>query len=721
MKKLLQQHQAVLLVMLLTLAVRLIYLLEIQDVPDFQAPLVDEEWHWLWAEQIRTESFSGDGPFFRAPLYAYFLAFLQFVTGSSFFWVRLLQAVLSAATAGLLYRLTERLFDRTTGLVAGIVYALYGPLVFFDARLLIPVLFDFLLVLGMYRLLAAQDKYGIRAWLITGLVFGLAAATRPNILAVIPFLLIWLVLRKRKGVASKLRLQATAAMLIGVMLPIIPVTAHNYARTGDFILISSQGGVNLYLGNNAEADGLTVIMPELDRTRSIGWRDFIPETDAIARRESGRELSPGETSSFWTRKAIDFVVHSPGDFIELTGRKVVYLLSGYEQSNNVDPYQQREHSVLLSMLVWRFGLIFPFGVLLPVALAGVVLTWSTRKQLLPVYVLLLVYAGTVVVFFVTSRYRLPLTPFLIVLASAAIVRIVRAGMQGQWKMLLPALGLTAVALVFCNQTYFESGFSTEFQTHMNNGSAYQRQQDFASAEREYAQAIRILPQVGAAHGQLAYCQMQQGKLDQAETNLHTALRLEPQNPKHMANLSVLHRTRGQLDSALVTSRLALRLAGEAGYPTGELAAYQLDMAIIHKAMRRMDSARYYFETTLRTAPDLGPALAKAAGFFASVREFRRADSLFVQAEAQEAMVASDWFNWGLSLLQRGRHPEGREKLYRSIELQPDLYPAYYALATSHYETAGASDTVMALVENALRINPQFVPAVQFKERLSQDR
>ncbi|MDH4158447.1 MAG: glycosyltransferase family 39 protein, partial [candidate division Zixibacteria bacterium] len=130
-----------LIIGLAAVLVRLVYLLELDRWPEFAVPMVDEKWHWEWAQEIATKSFWGEGAYFRAPLYPYFLAALALVTGNSVFWAKLLQSLLCFGTAIFIYRLAERLFGRTTAVVSGLMYAFYGTLVFYETMFLIPVLF----------------------------------------------------------------------------------------------------------------------------------------------------------------------------------------------------------------------------------------------------------------------------------------------------------------------------------------------------------------------------------------------------------------------------------------------------------------------------------------------------------------------------------------------------------------------------------------------------
>ena len=130
--KFIKEHKWLLLIILSAVIVRLIYILELTAQPDFAVLMVDEKWHWLWAEEINKISFWGEGSYFRAPLYPYFLSFLYFITNGSILFSKILQILFCGGTVYFLYRLTEHLFGKTTAAVAGFIYALYGVLIFYE-------------------------------------------------------------------------------------------------------------------------------------------------------------------------------------------------------------------------------------------------------------------------------------------------------------------------------------------------------------------------------------------------------------------------------------------------------------------------------------------------------------------------------------------------------------------------------------------------------------
>ena len=125
MKQFLLKYKWPLTLVLAAVVVRLAYLIEISRQPELMVLLVDEKWHWLWAQDILDKSFWGDSAFFRAPLYAYVLAFAAKITGGSIFWCKTLQLVLTGGTAWFLCHLTENLFNRTAAAVA--VRLVSGP------------------------------------------------------------------------------------------------------------------------------------------------------------------------------------------------------------------------------------------------------------------------------------------------------------------------------------------------------------------------------------------------------------------------------------------------------------------------------------------------------------------------------------------------------------------------------------------------------------------
>ena len=96
--------------------------------------------------------------------------------------------------------------------------------------------------------------------------------------------------------------------------------------------------------------------------------------------------------------------------------------------------------------VASLGWVGHFGVLVPLAVFGVIVTWPERKRLWILHALAIAYAASVVMFFVFARYRYPLVPFLLLFAAAGLASVPRF-VQLARSGLAPGAGL----IVLCGR------------------------------------------------------------------------------------------------------------------------------------------------------------------------------------------------------------------------------------------------------------------------------
>jgi len=714
----LSKNRNALVIMALAIIIRIIYLIELSHNPGFTVPMVDEKWHWLWANEIIEKSFWGEGAYFRAPFYPYFLAFLSFITSSSIFWSKFLQIFLCGGTAFFIYKLAIHLFNQRVGIVAGIIYAMYGTFLYYEAMFLIPVVYVFFLVWGMYRLIAYKDSLSFKSWLLTGIIFGLAAISRPNILLVLPFLAIWLFFNFDKTSSLINRARKPAIVFIGVVLMILPVTIRNIIVTDDFSLISTQGGVNFYIGNNPFADGLTMKMPEVDLNESLSWDQFIPATIAAAQREKGRSLTEAEASSFWTAKAVDFILSNPGKFLELTWQKFVYLVSGFENSDNSDIYYERGKSTLYSALLWNYGLRFPFGLLFPLFILGIYFTRSDFKKLLPLYIFILAYIPTIVLFLVTARHRLPLIPFMIIIAAAGVIKVIDLIRQKNIQNLLIGGIILLVSLVIVNREYYLEGGSNQFQIHFNAGIKADHLGDYAESEKEYLKANEFFPYSASLNTNLGYSQFMQGKYNEAENNYKRALKIDPEFYSAYNNLGLVLAAKSLHDSSIILFNQSLKYFNYEDSDKSKLGLIYLNLADAYEQTGQNELAGQAYNDAIANAPQMVEAYFKGAAFYARMGLYYYTDSLYAKGRRIGELKASDYFNWGLSYVQRQNYKFAFISLNRAISRDTSLYQAYYLLALSHLNTDSPLDTVDYYIERCLKFNPQYQPVIDLKNQLN---
>ena len=394
----------------LALGLRLGYLFQAADHPFFDTPIVDARSYTEYARELAAGAWAGRPlPFWQAPFYPYFLAGLFSLFGENYYLPRLLQALAGTATCLLVFALGRRVFSPTVGWIAALGAALYGPLLYFEGELLPTtwaVLFDAMLLLV---LLWGQRRGGAWAALGAGLVLGLGVLAVPNVLLFGP-VAAWWVYRWWPAATRRGRAFHVAALALGLLLLVGPVSLRNRIVGGEWVLISFNAGVNFYLGNNPDYERTVAARP------GAGWSEVVD----LPQREAGI-TQPGAGSRYLLGKSWEYIRTDPSGYLALLLHKGYLFWHGVEIPRNTDLYAAAEYSPLLRLLLWKYGLAFPFGLVSALALFGAAYILLKPERRTPAAYLVLLFAGaymlSVVLFFVTGRYRLPAVPCLLLLAA----------------------------------------------------------------------------------------------------------------------------------------------------------------------------------------------------------------------------------------------------------------------------------------------------------------
>jgi 4-amino-4-deoxy-L-arabinose transferase-like glycosyltransferase len=450
-----------LIIFVIGLAFRGLYLFEASRRPDFDLVYMDEEYNLEWARSLATGIWNPPydqlrrAPYFRAPLYPYFLAGILASSGGNTFVVRIVQIIMGSVSCVLVYWLGTKCFGQRVGLVAGFLCSIYWVLAYFDTQFLLPVLLVLLILLGMLLAFSAAERGNI--WLagLSGLSMGLYSITRPNMLLFFPFLIWWAVGTWKRSQPGLSRWFIILTIL-GLALPPVIITLRNRVVADDWVLIASQGGVNFYIGNNHESNGMQAVVPG---TRQTWWGGY-EDTRAIAEEAAGRPLKASEVSDYWFSRAFEYIRYDTADWVSLTLRKALAFIGDAEIPNN-EPYEAYRHeSVSLRIIPLSFGVLF--GLFL-VSLPGMIRTrralcradyrlGRVRADFMTLMLnLVLVYSVTVIAFFVTGRYRVPLLPFFAMGAAVTLVSILdnlrRRSFTSAVLMIIACAGLVTVISV----------------------------------------------------------------------------------------------------------------------------------------------------------------------------------------------------------------------------------------------------------------------------------
>ncbi|MFH2055686.1 MAG: tetratricopeptide repeat protein, partial [bacterium] len=377
-----------------------------------------------------------------------------------------------------------------------------------------------------------------------GFSLGLSAITRPTVLLFALLLGLYLLYRYLKK--QQTSLSQVALFSLAVIIPILPVTIHNYTVSGEFTLIGTYSGMNLFIGNNSEADGVSAELPGARHS----WWGMMEDSKQMAEADVGHELTAAEQSGYWTKRAAAEIVSDPVHWLAQLGRKAALLLWGEELSNNVELYFFAHQTAMLKPLLWKFVVRFPWGVILPLALLGMVLVWSRRPEMTVLLLYLIGLSLPLLLFFVTARYRVPLVPVLLLFAAAGLTMGIREWPQLGVRRKTVGVALTVLACIVANVNLL--GYRTDLGAHGYHTMAtlYDEAGDLASAEEYYRKALAVDPELPESLNDLAMLLAYQGRYDEAIQLLERGVANDPGSRVTRFNLASFYVEVGRLDEAV---------------------------------------------------------------------------------------------------------------------------------------------------------------------------
>jgi len=598
-------------------AVRLLYLAEIVHAPDIVSPILDSNWNLTEALRIVGGEWLPEGPFWRPPGYQYFLAPLLFLSRGDPLPARVVQVVMAGAVCGLIYLIGRRTFGHGVGLLAGSVAAVYGMLIYFSTELLATTLEIFINALLLIAVLVADERKTPGRWVVAGVLLGLSALIRPNILLFGIFL--FLAVLGLKSWRSNWR--SALALAVGILILVLPVTAINAFHGGDRVLIAAQGGANLYIGNCSYADGKSAILLgpiESEYLQTLGeYYDQVHMiSTVVAEKDLGRELKASEVDRYWYAKTLDYVAKEPGHFVRLLFHKLYFFWNNHEVSNNrnIDVFLKQHAPWLRPPLPW-------FGLIAPLALMGMVVSWRRGRSSR----LLVLYAGaqmvSLLLFFVCARFRMSAVIVLIVFASYALVWIVRKVREADWRRVgIAAVCLPLVfwivhtgylkvrdlagagihyfnqAIAYTREARYEEALELlqlvvqhnpyDPMVHSAMGSNLLRMDRLEEARAAYDRAIAVNSSVAPMiHSDMGTYLASIGRIDEAEAELRAALKADPGFVHARLNLAGLLSNAGRPEEALPEFDALL-----ARVPQGEKGKVLTEVAITLNMLGRRGEA-----------------------------------------------------------------------------------------------------------------------------------
>ncbi len=277
----------------------------------------------------------------RPPGYALFLVAVYQTLGRSFFAAQLVQDALTSLCCVLLAVLAGRLVSWPVGILAGVVAALSPQLGYVSALVLPDALSALPLLLALLVLAWAHPdgRAGIWASAAAGALVGVGVWLRPNVVLLPPLLSLVVLAVSRQRVRG---LAHAVALSLAAVAVVVPITIRNYVVFGEFVPVSTNGGLTLWQGV-ADAGG-----------REVGARrhdTLVVEEEAI-RYNDPRYLDWwAEPDGIWRdkeryRRAGEVIRANPGRYARLMLERMGEMLS---YASGEAPLVAREAKPLLAL------------------------------------------------------------------------------------------------------------------------------------------------------------------------------------------------------------------------------------------------------------------------------------------------------------------------------------------------------------------------------------
>jgi 4-amino-4-deoxy-L-arabinose transferase-like glycosyltransferase len=337
------------------------------------------------------------------PAYPYLLSGVFKLCGvyseTSAIVILILDSLFSSLTCWTIFLIAEGMFGQGVAEWAGWTWAFLPSAVYLSIKSVWETtLTTFLVSLALLLALRLKPMSPLWAWLGFGSICALATLSSSVAVLVSPMLLAWPLLRCPWDTVKSLR--GIGAAVLVFLLILSPWVVRNYVAFHRLILLRSNFGLELHIGNNPEANGMQVLRlhpahnaKELEEYRGKGELAYM----------SSKEHA-----------ALQFIASHPKTVALLTLKRVAYWWAVGPSVSGGSPLKGgSEAAELLGYSLLSFLAVLGLGIAIRNRKEGVLL-FAALLLLYP-----LVYYGTLVHF----RYRHPLEPIMVILSIYALQRV----------------------------------------------------------------------------------------------------------------------------------------------------------------------------------------------------------------------------------------------------------------------------------------------------------
>ncbi len=747
-------------VLLVAAALRVWYLTEVVHAPDFHALRQDLEVQDYQARAMvsgdwtvpegRNDPKITTTPYYRPPGYPYLLAGIYFVTGGDYLAPRVFNMLIGLLSIVLMYLFGRAVYHPWVGLVTAALMAGYWGFVYYEGEVNDPAMFVLLIPCLLWSLRLWATSYKFRWALLAGLLTGVYAIMRPNILLFGPFMAAWMLHAAwRSG-----RLRRVPGGWIGLFaafLIIAPVTLRNYVVSGEIVPVSTYFGENFLIGNGEDSDGYTSWTPYLQKLEGTGQFSVWVYSNIVrglAKEVGNEDLTDSEASKIFFKKGLDYAMAHKLRTLNLALKKAVLFWSPWEMTENKVVQCEKDYypplrcmpGFPLFMGLFCAGLLFlandaRHGRLMDGRSPGSSAPGPGQITVL-ILLFILVYYASFIPFFVNARARHPIVPLMMLFGGYGLFRIAAWTTARRWVSAVCGVLLVAVLVGLAGVDWIpyrpdtarwhydradswltagevdkaeaeaETMLGLDYSYYMpfRLGHAFAAKQRPALASR----LLRAALSPDASEQPTAYredlwfyigaAEAADGKTDKAKVAFEEALRLYSKDVRALNDLGFLLEQAGDTAGAVELYKRALDARPEftlARTNLGELLAKQGDLS---------GAVREYGQAA-QDAPESPEIQYNLARHLAAAGRTEEAQAAYQKAVALNPKDVRAWNNLGLLLAQQG-NGAGAEQAYRSALEQSPNYTLARANLGNLLMDAGRFDEGVAVYEEGITLDPK---------------
>jgi len=558
--KLSKEYFAVAAVAAVSFLVRyLYYSTYFSSVPYALLPLNDARMYWETGMDIFRHGwlFPSDSAYYQAPLYSFFIAALHhfgFHTLKELIYIQLWLGVINAV---LCYVTARHYLSPRYACLAALLFSL-NPFVFtFETKSLATTLGLTLWMSFINLFLRWIQKSSLLWILLSALFLVLSIICRPNLIFTFPFILLLFMTRTKEDMGeTNISIsfipycvhKHAIPFVCTILLLLCTVSVRNYYVSGEYVFLTVNSGITLYMGNNSMARGGLAPVEGL----SDDIEEQVNGSVELASRLSGENISAAQSSTFWIKKTVSWVVSHPLEWVVLEIKKIFWAFYYTPPAVNYSLHFESEWIPSLK-LFYLFSIVILCGGILSIPFVSIM--DGKKNQLLLCMILGYILLSTV--YYSSGRFLTAVVPFLSILTVLGLQRL-----QQQFRIIktykaYAILSVWMVLFVVLNPFYSSLAAQEKATGWYNMGvlsEAWKFQKagkiPTVHAEECYQNALRHFPHHPSASLNLGVIYAKQNRLDESNQLFETLLEWQPQNAIALKNLIINYQRQGRESESL---------------------------------------------------------------------------------------------------------------------------------------------------------------------------